>query len=141
MEMGKPSAITIEEQMPQRVRNIYVDWSRATVDMGIVGLGSIRDSNGKVCLPVKQLPEKDTLDDTIKVSNDPSVKVQATFDQKFKSPWTHTIYQNPHLLEEKKLSINDNPMSLVEEIFKDFNWIPNKYIELGSEKFLRKYCW
>ena len=141
MEMGKPSAITIEEQIPQRVRNIYVDWSRATVDMGIVGLGSIKDSNGKVCLPVKQLPEKDTLDDTIKVSNDPSVKVQATFDQKFKSPWMHTIYQNPHLLEEKKLSVNDNPMSLVEEIFKDFNWIPNKYIELGSEKFLRKYCW
>jgi hypothetical protein len=51
------------------------------------------------------------------------------------------IGNNPHLLLEETISRKANTISLVEEMFEEFGWIPQKYRELGSERFLAKYCW
>jgi hypothetical protein len=49
--------ITIENHdVSQRYANIFVDYTRAKKDMGVVSVGSIHPTTGGVCLPVKKAP-------------------------------------------------------------------------------------
>jgi len=139
---GKRSRITTErEDAGLRLWNIFIDWTRNIKEMGIASVGSISERTGGVCIPVKKLPEKDSMEDVIKCSIDPSLKIPTGFDPKYKSPWIHLVGNYPYLIIEERISENDNPMNLVEEMFEKYGWISEKYINLGPRKFLARYCW
>jgi hypothetical protein len=142
MKYGKRSRITIEEMdVGQRFKNMFIDSSRTTKNVGIASIGTLNHKTGNVCMPVKKLPEKDSIEEIIKVSNKPDLKVPERIDPKYKNIWIYLVGQNPELLHERVGDSNYNSMKHVNEIFEEFSWIPVKYAELGSEKFLAKYCW
>ena len=92
-------------------------------------------------MPLEKVPERNTIEDTIKCSNIPDLKVPEKIDPKYKTAWIYLVGNNPGLLHERIGDINYNSMKHVDEVFQEFNWIPREYTELGSEKFLAKYCW
>lgn len=147
--LGKNSPITVEmHDATQRYWNILVDSSRALRGMGVAGLGSIHHRTGGVCIPVKKLPEGEqeglSIKSALLVSNDPSLLSSSKiedFDPKYKSHWIQVVGKNPHLLYEEETKSNDNSFSLLNDLFLRYSWIPAKYVDMGSEAFMKRYCW
>lgn len=141
-KLRKNAPLTIEmHDLGQRYWNILADSSRAVKGMGVVGVGSIHHKTGAVCMPVTRVPEVFTLDSVLSVAHDSSCVEREEFQTKYRSPWIQVVGAHPSLLEEPHLSSKDNPFSLVEEIFEKYSWIPKKYVEMGSEGFMKRYCW
>jgi hypothetical protein len=105
--------------------------------MGAVSVGSIHHESGGVCLPVRRLPQEFTLQEVISNSFDPEVKLP-TYDPRTRSKWIQLVGSNPHLLyEERKYESFD----LMEELFEEFSWVPEKYVQMGPDSFMSRYCW
>jgi hypothetical protein len=141
--LGRNSPITVEmHDVTQRYRNILVDSSRALKGMGVAGLGSIHHRTGGICMPVKKLPDTEELNlkSALDVSYDTSIKLEE-FEPKYKSHWIQVVGKNPQLLYEEETKPNENLFSLVNDLFLKYGWIPNKYVEMGSEAFMKRYCW
>lgn len=136
--LGLSAPITVEvHDLSQRYWYILADSSRAGVDTGVVGLGSIHHKTGAVCLPVTTVPSAFGLDHALRASSYPNTTI-VDFESRFRSPWIQTVGCNPQLLYEPSTK---NPFSLVEETFENHGWIPSQYVRLSSERFMEKYCW
>ncbi len=139
--LGLSTPITVEvHDLSQRYWNILVDSSRAAVDTGVVGLGSIHHKTGAVCTPVTAVPSSFSLEAALAASHYPDVE-PADFEPRFKSPWIQTIGSHPEVLHEPEVSSRENPFSLVEEAFEKYGWIPSQYVRLTSERFMERYAW
>jgi hypothetical protein len=137
-KLGKSAPITIENHdTSQRYANIFVDYTRAKVDMGVVSVGSIHHETGGVCLPVKRTPQEFTLQEVVKASIDNEAKVSA-FDPRVRSKWIQLVGSNPHLLQEDR---RQDSFELMEEVFEEFSWVPERYVRLGPDSFMSRYCW
>ncbi len=139
--MGLSAPVTVEiHDLCQRWWNILIDSSRAAVDTGVVGLGSIHHRTGAICMPVARMPPVFNLESAVSASYYPETE-PVDFQSRYKSPWIQLIGSQPSLLLEPSLSSRDNPFSLVEETFEKYGWIPSQYVRLSSERFMEKYCW
>jgi hypothetical protein len=136
--LGKASPITIEtHDVSQRYYNIYVDYTRAKKSMGVVSVGSIHHETGGVCLPVKRLPQELILQEVVRASFDAEANLM-TYDPKTRSKWIQLVGSNPHLLYEER---KQESFDLMEELFEEFSWIPEKYVQMGPDSFMSRYCW
>jgi hypothetical protein len=136
--LGRTAPITIEtHDVSQRYYNIYVDYTRAKKSMGVVSVGSIHHETGGVCLPVKRLPQELTLQEVVRASFDPEAKFVA-YDPKTRSKWIQLVGSNPHLLYEER---KQESFDLMEELFEEFSWVPEKYVQMGPDSFMSRYCW
>ena len=140
--LGLSAPFTVEmHDLGQRYWNILVDSSRAVREMGVVSVGSIHHKTGGVCMPVASVPEEFGLRSALGVSYLPDLELEE-FYPKYKSPWIQTIGKNPILLHESGgLSPKEETFSLIDETFEKYDWIPKEYVQLGSERFMGKYCW
>jgi len=139
--LGLSAPVTVEvHDLSQRWWNILIDSSRAAVDTGVVGLGSIHHRTGAICMPVASVPPSFSLEPAISNSHYPDIK-PVEFQPRYKSPWIQLIGNQPSLLAEPSFSSRDNPFSLVEETFEKHGWIPSQYVRLTSERFMQRYCW
>jgi DNA primase len=136
--LGRSAPITIENHdVSQRYYNIFVDYTRAKKDMGVVSVGSIHHETGGVCLPVMHCPPEPTLQEVVKVSFDPEAKI-SSHDPRVRSNWIQLVGSNPHLLFEQR---KQDSFDSMEEVFEKWGWIPEKYVQLGPDSFMSKYCW
>lgn len=140
---GRGSPITLEvSSIKQRFWNIFVDWTRSFPSAGARSLGSIHHKTAGVCMPLIEVPAKNTLKEVIKSSMDPGVEVPSKIDvERYKSEEIYLVGHNPDLLFEPYVSPRKNPMSLVNEIFEEYSWIVRRYVTLGPEKFYAGYVW
>jgi len=139
--LGLSAPVTVEiHHLSQRWWNILIDSSRAAVDTGVVGVGSIHHRTGAVCMPVASVPPLFNLESAISASYCPDME-PVEFQPRYKSPWIQLIGTRPSLLFEPSLSSSDNSFSLVEETFDKHGWIPSQYVRLTSERFMERYCW
>lgn len=136
--LGKAAPITLElHDVSQRYFHIFVDHTRAKQGMGVVSPGSIHHETGRVCLPVRKVPAELNLQSVVSCSLDPEAKVPQ-FEARYCSPWIQLVGENPQLLLEPQ---RPDPLSLMEETFEQYSWVPAKYVEMGSEAFLERYAW
>ena len=61
-----------------------------------------------------------------------------TYDPKTRSKWIQLVRSNPHLLYEER---KQESFDLMEELFEEFSWIPEKYVQMGPDSFMSRYCW
>jgi hypothetical protein len=139
--LGVSCPVTVEiHDLSQRWWNILIDSSRAAVDTGVVGLGSIHHRTGAIRMPVARMPPVFNLESTVSASHYPDTE-PVEYQPRYKSPWIQLIGSRPCLLLEPSLSSHDNSFSLVEETFEKYGWIPSQYVRLSSDRFMEKYCW